>query len=135
MPSRAGPGVGFIGDCLLRKQPEERSGERLATMPLVAVTCADGHAPAARGAAAAEHGCARLGLHTRAETVLLQAALAVGLKCALRHEMRSSICRINLCFGSTFKYIAAAVSGPAGGSGSVCDIAFPPRLEPGSIFA
>src|SRR6185437_7592953 len=74
------------------EQPRKRSGGRDAMLRLVAIACADSHALAARSPAAAEHSSARLGLHTRAKPVLLQAALAVGLKCALRHGMRSSIC-------------------------------------------
>ena len=53
---------------------------------LVAEAGADSHALAADGAAAAQHGCAALGLHPRAKTVSLHAFAAIGLKCALRHE-------------------------------------------------
>jgi len=53
---------------------------------LVAEASADGHALAADGAAAAENGCAGLGLHTRAEAVGFHALAAIGLKCALGHE-------------------------------------------------
>jgi hypothetical protein len=66
---------------------------------LVAEACADGYALAANGAAAAENGCAGLGLHARAETVCLHALAAIGLKCALGHGYAllfpSSIC-VNL---------------------------------------
>jgi hypothetical protein len=53
---------------------------------LVAEAGADGHALAADGAAAAEHGCASLGLHARAEAMCLHAFAAIGLKCALGHD-------------------------------------------------
>jgi hypothetical protein len=52
----------------------------------VAEAGADGHALAADGPAAAQHGCACLGLHSRTETVGFQAFTAIRLKCALRHE-------------------------------------------------
>jgi hypothetical protein len=53
---------------------------------LVAEASADGHALAADGAAAAQHGGSSLGLHARAETVNFHAFAAIGLKCALGHE-------------------------------------------------
>jgi hypothetical protein len=53
---------------------------------LVAETGAHGYPFAANGTAAAEDGCAGLGLHTRTETVSLHAFAAIGLKCALGHE-------------------------------------------------
>jgi hypothetical protein len=53
---------------------------------LVAEAGADGHAPAADGATAAEHGCASLGLHASAETMGFHAFASIGLKCALGHE-------------------------------------------------
>jgi hypothetical protein len=53
---------------------------------LVAEACAYRHTLAADGTTAAQHGCAALGLHTRAETVRLHASAAIGLKCALGHE-------------------------------------------------
>jgi hypothetical protein len=53
---------------------------------LVAETGAHGHALAADGAAAAQNGCAALGLHARAKTVRLHAFAAIRLKCALGHK-------------------------------------------------
>jgi hypothetical protein len=53
---------------------------------LVAEAGADGHAFAANGAAAAEHGGAGLGLHARTETVCLHALTAIWLKGTLGHE-------------------------------------------------
>jgi hypothetical protein len=53
---------------------------------LVAEACADGHALAADCTAAAENGCAGLGLHARAEAVSFHAIAAIRLKCALGHE-------------------------------------------------
>ena len=52
---------------------------------LVAEAGADSHALAPDGATAAQHGGAALGLHPRAEPVGLDAAAAIGLKCALGH--------------------------------------------------
>jgi hypothetical protein len=52
---------------------------------LVAEAGANGNALAASGTTAAENGGAALGLHARTEAVLLYAAVAVRLKCALRH--------------------------------------------------
>jgi hypothetical protein len=53
---------------------------------LVAEAGADGHALAADGATAAEHGCAGLGLHASAEAMGFHAFAAIRLKCALGHE-------------------------------------------------
>jgi hypothetical protein len=77
---------------------KRRHGTKLcrALDALVAVTRAHGYALAARRAAAAEHGCARLGLHARAKAMRLHAAAAVGLKCALGHGMRSCFLLKNL---------------------------------------
>jgi len=58
----------------------------IARRVLVAEASADGHALAANGPATAQHGCAALGLHPRAETVGLHAFAAIGLKCALGHK-------------------------------------------------
>jgi hemolysin activation/secretion protein len=66
---------------------ENRSGRnKAAGKGLVAVARADGYTLAANGTAAAQHGCARLGLHTRAESMRLGAMAAVRLKCALGHK-------------------------------------------------
>jgi hypothetical protein len=54
---------------------------------LVAEAGADGDAFTANGAAAAEHGGAGFGLHPRAKAVSLNALAAIGLKCALGHEI------------------------------------------------
>jgi hypothetical protein len=53
---------------------------------LVAEASAHGHSLAANGAAAAQHGSAAFGLHSRAKSVRLNALAAVRLKCALGHE-------------------------------------------------
>jgi hypothetical protein len=58
---------------------------RNGKLKLVAESSAHGHALAADGTTPAQHGCAALGLHTRAETVRLHAFAAIGLKCALGH--------------------------------------------------
>jgi len=60
--------------------------ENQAVRDLVAESRADGDALAAGRAAAAQHGCAALGLHTRTKAVSLDAAAAIRLKCALGHE-------------------------------------------------
>ena len=52
---------------------------------LIAESGTDGHALAARRAAAAQNGRAALGLHARPESMCLHARAAVGLKCALGH--------------------------------------------------
>ena len=52
---------------------------------LVAESGAYSYTLATDGAAAAEDGCAALGLHAGAETVGFHALPAIGLKCALRH--------------------------------------------------
>jgi len=57
-----------------------------AKQRLVAEASADSNALAANGAATAQHGCASLGLHARAETVSLHAFTAIGLKGTLGHE-------------------------------------------------
>ena len=54
---------------------------------LVAEARTDAHALAPGRATAAQHGSAALGLHPLAESVLLRTAAAVGLKCALGHEI------------------------------------------------
>jgi hypothetical protein len=53
---------------------------------LVAESGADRDALAADGAAAAQHGGARLGLHARTETMGFHALAAIGLKGTLGHE-------------------------------------------------
>jgi len=58
-----------------------------SSTPSVAIACADRNPFAARGAAAAQHGCAGLGLHARPESVFLHAAAAIRLKCALGHRI------------------------------------------------
>jgi hypothetical protein len=73
---------------LLRpKRIEARRGqEQRGSRDLVAEAGAHRNSLAANGAAAAQHGCAALGLHTRTETMRLDAFPAIGLKCALRHR-------------------------------------------------
>ena len=53
---------------------------------LVAMCGADGYPFAARGAAAAEDGCAGVGFHARTEAVCLRAVAAVGLECSFGHS-------------------------------------------------
>jgi hypothetical protein len=67
----------------LKRYPLRLKQKRQAN--LVAESSAHGHANAAYAAAAAEHGCAGLGLHAGAEPVGFHALAAVGLKCALGH--------------------------------------------------
>jgi hypothetical protein len=55
---------------------------------LVAEACADGDLVTALGAAAAEDGCACLGLHTSKKAVGLGAMAAIGLKSTLRHDKK-----------------------------------------------
>src|ERR1035438_8787583 len=69
---------------------------------LVAETGAHRDAPAAYGAAAAQHGSAGLGLHARAETVRLHAFAAIGLKCALGHENALLFLLENLCLDGKY---------------------------------
>jgi hypothetical protein len=69
---------------------------------LVAEASADGDALAANCTAAAEHGCACLGLHTRAEAVSFHALAAIRLKCALRHENALLFPKENLCHDGKF---------------------------------
>ena len=52
----------------------------------VAMSGADRHSLATGGAAAAEHGYAGLGLHTRPKPVCFHAVAAVRLKCAFGHS-------------------------------------------------
>jgi hypothetical protein len=82
----------------LREQsiPAPTIGENETVGGLVAETSADGNALAPYGAAAAEHGCAGLGLHACAETMCLHALTAVGLKCALGHKNALLFSRENL---------------------------------------
>jgi hypothetical protein len=86
----------------------ERRGKRL-----VAVTGADGNTLAANRAAAAEYGCAGLGLHARAKSVRLHTVAAVGLKCALGHRNALLFPIENLAFDSISEYIATCVRNPA----------------------
>jgi hypothetical protein len=55
-------------------------------MTLLSESGLDGDTLAPLGAAPGKHSLAALGLHPAAKAVLLAAAAAVGLKCALRHE-------------------------------------------------
>jgi len=80
MAKPEGVSAGKLPNCC-RFRPEQ-SGRR----KLVAESRADGHALAAGGAAAAEHGCACLGFHASAEAVGFHAFASIGLKCALGHE-------------------------------------------------
>jgi len=78
MPREALAGRASVFDAFRLKENGRRE--------LVAESGADGHAFAADGAAAAQHGCTGLGPHARTETVGLHAFAAIGLKCALGHE-------------------------------------------------
>jgi len=62
-------------------RPKQNGGKRL-----VAESRADGNALAADRTAAAQHGSAALGFHTRTKAVSLDAAAAIRLKCALGHK-------------------------------------------------
>jgi hypothetical protein len=81
---------------------------------LVAETGAHGYTLAADGAAAAEDGCAGLGLHTRTETVSLHAFAAIGLKCALGHENALLFPKENLDLYGNIQCIAGWARNPAG---------------------
>ena len=61
------------------------SGPKQNGARLVAEAGADRYALAANGTTAAQNGGAALGLHARAETMSLHAAMAIRLKCALGH--------------------------------------------------
>ena len=74
---------------------------------------ADGNALAAGGAAAAEHGCAALGLHARPKPVCFRTVAAVGLKCAFGHGYPLLFLKENLCLISSFEYIVGRASNPA----------------------
>ena len=80
---------------------------------LVAEPSADGNALAADGTAAAQHGSAGLGLHARPESVHFYTAVAVGLKCALRHGNALLFPLKNLRFDSEFKYNRMWARNPA----------------------
>jgi hypothetical protein len=86
---------------------------------LVAEAGADCNTLAANGAAAAQHGCAGLGLHARPEAVCLHTVAAVGLKCALGHGNALLFPLKNLRFDSIFEYIATCARNPARGSRSL----------------
>jgi hypothetical protein len=66
--------------CLVSGRPEGKEGRKL-----VAVSCADGNAVTALGAAARQNSGSALGLHAAAKTMGLRAAATIRLKCALRH--------------------------------------------------
>ena len=65
---------------------------------------ADRDAFASRGAAAAENGRTRLGLHARPEAVCLHAVAAVRLKCALGHGYPLLFPTENLRCSNEIKY-------------------------------
>jgi len=71
-------------------------------MDLVAEAGADRYTLAANRAAAAQHGCAGLGLHARTKSVRLGAMAAVGLKCALGHKNALPLLVENLCLDGKF---------------------------------
>jgi len=80
---------------------------------LVAETGAHGYPFAANGTAAAEDGCAGLGLHTRTETVSLHAFAAIGLKCALGHENALLFPKEDLSLDGNIQCIAGWARNPA----------------------
>jgi hypothetical protein len=79
----AGPAATAKGE--VTRQAENMRGQRRL---VVAEPCADGDLVATLGTAAAENGCARLGLHPGKEPVCLRAVAAVRLKGTLRHLTR-----------------------------------------------
>jgi hypothetical protein len=79
-----------------RIKPDGREG-------LVAETSADSNALAPDGATAVQHGCAGLGLHSRAETMCLHTVAAIGLKCALGHEYALLFPERNLSLDGKFQ--------------------------------
>ena len=87
---------------------------------LVAEASADSDTLAADGAAAAEHGCAALGLHAGTKAVGLHALAAIGLKCALGHGMRSCFLMKNLYLAAVSEYIAGCVQNPVPSCWSLC---------------
>ena len=70
---------------------------------LVAVSSANGNLVTAFGAAAAQHGCARLGLHAGKKPVGLRAVATVWLKGTLRHLTRLLL-NLSLQFATVFQY-------------------------------
>jgi hypothetical protein len=76
------------GTCQRRKIDGKSSGDPAGCCS-VAVSGAHAHALATGSASPAEHCGTALGLHPRAEAVLLDAAATVGLKRALGHGVRS----------------------------------------------
>ena len=70
---------------------------------LVAVSSTDGDLVTAFGAAAAEHGCARLGLHAAKKPVGLRAVATVWLEGTLRHLTRLLL-NLSLRFATVSQY-------------------------------
>jgi hypothetical protein len=92
-------GISVQGGFCLRKKPLEICGFDVQQWrpALVAKTGADGDTLAPSRAAAAKHCGTALGLHARAEAMLLYAGSAVRLKCALGHRNALLILKENLC--------------------------------------
>jgi len=78
---------------------------------LVAEAGADGDLVASLGTSAAQHGCARLGLHAGKEPVSFGAVAAVGLEGTLRHSIRLLLNLVESCICnslSVYRGLAAA---------------------------
>jgi hypothetical protein len=90
-----------------------REGRAEGVRSLVAEASADRNAFTADGTAAAEHGSACFGLHTRPEPVYFYTAMAVRLKCALWHGNALLFALKNLRFDSEVKYSKMWVKNPA----------------------
>jgi hypothetical protein len=73
---------------------------------LVAEAGAHRHTLAANGATAAQNGCAALGLHPSAKSMRLHTSAAIGLKCALGHEIALLCLLENLALTASPDYIA-----------------------------
>jgi hypothetical protein len=68
---------------------------------VVAEACADGDLVASLGTPAAQHGCARLGLHAGQEPVGLGAVAAIRLEGTLRHWVRLLLNLVESCNGNS----------------------------------
>ncbi|HTB99001.1 MAG TPA: hypothetical protein VK716_18475 [Terracidiphilus sp.] len=106
---------------VLRKKPLRFIDfeSRQLQIRLVAESGADADTLTAGRTAAAEDGCAALGLHPRTKAVLFYAAAAVGLKCALWHENALLNPVKNCALSASIQCIACWVLNPVGGRGRV----------------
>jgi len=91
---------------------------------VVAEACADGDLVASLGTPAAQHGCARLGLHAGQEPVGLGAVAAIRLEGTLRHWVRLLLNLVESCNGSSISvyrgFAEAAKKADAGGMKRPC---------------